>query len=480
MKTREELESAGNQILNSVRTELYLSMRFMGAALGSLDFRMDLSTRTLGTDAVSIRFNPLYLIKNYLERPELLNRAYMHMIMHCLFRHMFSAKEHEDAGLWDLCCDIAAESVVDSMDYPTILRVSSDFRQEWYERLEAEVKVLTAEKIYHYFILKKRDPYLEESLRQEFSLCDHSFWERMQDDDPDNEMNTGDMQSDADAKNHMNENMDGNNRQDGSSSEEGEHKESKDATPLGSVNPKEDDWKDTAKRIESELLTYSKDAAEDAGRLTWLLKLQNRRRKSYKEFLERFSVVREEVGVDMDSFDYGFYMYGLNLYGNMPLIEENEFREVKKTEELVIAIDTSASCKDRLVQQFLNETGALLKNRESFFKKVNIRIIECDDNIQNDTKIVSPDDIEKYAESFTAHGGYGTDFRPVFSYVEDLRAKGELLNLKGLMYFTDGFGEYPKVPTSYDTVFVFYGDEERDDTRVPDWALKLYLDADNT
>ena len=44
MKTRIELETTGNKILNSVRTELYLSMRFMGPALGSLGFKMDLST----------------------------------------------------------------------------------------------------------------------------------------------------------------------------------------------------------------------------------------------------------------------------------------------------------------------------------------------------------------------------------------------------------------------------------------------------
>lgn len=54
-----------------------------------------------------------------------------------------------------------------------------------------------------------------------------------------------------------------------------------------------------------------------------MLKLSSRERKSYKEFLKRFAVVREEVSVDMDSFDYGFYMYGLQHYGNMPLIEEN-------------------------------------------------------------------------------------------------------------------------------------------------------------
>ena len=75
-------------------------------------------------------------------------------------------------------------------------------------------------------------------------------------------------------------------------------------------------------------------------------------------------------------------MYGLQHYGNMPLIEENEFREAKKIEELVIAIDTSASCKEKLVQQFLNETGAILKHQESFFHKVHIRIIECDNQIQ--------------------------------------------------------------------------------------------------
>lgn len=222
--------------------------------------------------------------------------------------------------------------------------------------------------------------------------------------------------------------------------------------------------------------TYAKDAAEDAGKLLWMLSLHNRVRKSYKDFLKKFAVVREEVSIDMDSFDYGFYMYGLNMYGNMPLIEENEYREAKRIEELVIAIDTSASCKDRLVQQFLNETGAILKNQESFFHRVHIRILECDNQIQKDIRITELEEMEKYADQFAVQGGYGTDFRPVFSYVEELRKRGELRNLKGLMYFTDGFGTYPTKPTDYDTVFVFYGDEEKEEEKVPDWAMKLYLD----
>lgn len=471
MKTREQLEATGNKILNSVRTELYLSMRFMGPALGSLGFAMDLSTRTVGTDAVYIRFNPTYLLQTYIERPEILNRTYMYMLMHCLFRHMFSAKQHEDAQLWDLCCDIAVESVVDSMDYPTILRVTSDFRQEWYEKLEKEVSVLTAEKLYQYFMLRKRDPYLEESLRQEFLLCDHSFWQRMEKEPP-QEQNKNQPPVPQE------------NPQMDSDQQENAGEKTSDATPLGKTDPKEDEWKEHAKRIESDMETYAKDAAADAGKLAWMLKLSSRERKSYKEFLKRFAVVREEVSVDMDSFDYGFYMYGLQHYGNMPLIEENEFREAKKIEELVIAIDTSASCKEKLVQQFLNETGAILKHQESFFHKVHIRIIECDNQIQKDIPIKNLDEIGKYTEQFSVSGGYGTDFRPVFSYVEKLRNSGELKNLKGLMYFTDGYGEYPKKPTDYQTVFVFYGDDTPQKTfsgepiKVPDWAVKLYLSED--
>lgn len=253
MKTRIELETTGNKILNSVRTELYLSMRFMGPALGSLGFKMDLSTRTLGTDAAFIRFNPTYLLHTYIERPEMLNRAYMHMLMHCLFRHMFSAKEHEDTELWDLCCDIAVESVVDSMEYPSILRVTSDFRQQWYEKLTAELKVLTAEKLYHYFILRKRDPYLEESLRQEFAMCDHSFWERMQPPEDGDDNNPKAPMENESSESESEQPPTGEKQQD--------------TTPMGSMDPKEEEWKENAKRIESDMETYAKDAAEDAGKL---------------------------------------------------------------------------------------------------------------------------------------------------------------------------------------------------------------------
>ena len=464
MKTREQLEATGNKILNSVRTELYLSMRFMGPALGSLGFAMDLSTRTVGTDAVYIRFNPTYLLQTYIERPEILNRTYMHMLMHCLFRHMFSAKQHEDAQLWDLCCDIAVESVVDSMDYPTILRVTSDFRQEWYEKLEKEVSVLTAEKLYQYFMLRKRDPYLEESLRQEFLLCDHSFWQRMEKEPP-QEQNKNQPPVPQE------------NPQMDSDQQENAGEKTSDATPLGKTDPKEDEWKEHAKRIESDMETYAKDAAADAGKLAWMLKLSSRERKSYKEFLKRFAVVREEVSVDMDSFDYGFYMYGLQHYGNMPLIEHLEYQEMNRMEELVIAIDTSGSCDGETVRRFLGETYSILSEKENFFHKMKVYLIQCDCCIQDVKVIHSEEEWKEYSKNITIQGRGGTDFRPVFRYVKEQQEKKEIRSLKALIYFTDGDGIYPGSKPDYETAFVFLHKTEKMEL-VPPWAIRLVAEQE--
>ena len=54
--------------------------------------------------------------------------------------------------------------------------------------------------------------------------------------------------------------------------------------------------------------------------------------------------------MDPDSFDYVFYSYGLSLYGNMPLIEPQEVKEVYRIQEFVIVIDVSMSCSGELVR----------------------------------------------------------------------------------------------------------------------------------
>ena len=161
----------------------------------------------------------------------------------------------------------------------------------------------------------------------------------------------------------------------------------------------------------------------------------------------------------------------------MPLIEPLEYKEVKRIREFVIAIDTSGSTSGDLVQTFLTKTWNILQSTESFFSKVNIHIIQCDAEIQEAVKVSSKEEFEQYIQTMTIKGLGGTDFRPVFSYVDQLIQHKEFQNLKGLIYFTDGQGEFPTKMPEYNTAFVYVQDEYNNPD-VPPWAIKLVLDKD--
>lgn len=150
----------------------------------------------------------------------------------------------------------------------------------------------------------------------------------------------------------------------------------------------------------------------EAGELLQYLKVENRERYDYRQFLQKFVTLKEDMRVDDDAFDFIFYTYGLQMYGNLPLIEALEYKEVKKVEELVIAIDTSESCEGETVKRFLEETYAILSSSESFFHKMNVHIIQCDAAVQMDKRITSKEELAQFMEDFELRGSGGTDFLP--------------------------------------------------------------------
>ena len=216
-----------------------------------------------------------------------------------------------------------------------------------------------------------------------------------------------------------------------------------------------------------------------SGELSEELTIRNTGTYDFTHFLKQFARQGEEIKTDIESFDYIPYLYGLEHYGNIPLIEHLEYQEVNRLEELVIAIDTSGSCSLDTVRKFMEETYSILSNHENFFRKMNVYVIQCDSFIQDMAHITSEQDWQDYLKNLTIHGRGGTDFRPVFEYVEELRAKKELKDLKGLLYFTDGDGIYPEIPTDYKTAFVFYKEKEQHQ-KVPAWAACLTLDTERS
>lgn len=420
------IETVSEQILKIARNELYLNMRFLDVSLSSMAFVMDEAVRPLGTDGFCLYYHPQYLGGMYREERILVNRAYLHIVLHCIFRHLIR-REGREKERWNLSCDIVAESMIDSMQHRSVRRSKSWLRRETYRKLRERMKVLTPDRVYG---VLERWELSEQELRQlaeEFYVDDHCYWPEDDDRKRQNEI--------------------------------------------------ENRWKNQSEQMETEMETFSKEASQASGNLLEQVRVENRERFDYRQFLRKFSVLKEEMTVDEDSFDYVFYSYGLRLYGNMPLIEPQEWKEVQKVEEFVIVIDTSMSCSGDLVKKFLEETYSVLSENNSFFRRVNIHIIQCDDEVKTDQKITSQEELKEYMDNLELWGEGGTDFRPAFAYVEELKEKHEFSRLRGLIYFTDGQGIYPAKKPGFETAFVFMK-EDYEDVNVPPWAMKLILEEE--
>lgn len=422
----EKLKSLGVSILCAARDELYFSMRFLDVALSSFVYQMDSSVSPFGTDGAVMYFHPQQLGGLLRENRILVNRGYLHMVFHCIFRHMF--KRTDDERYWDLSCDIAAEHLIDGCDKRPVRWSRSLLRRETYRKLETGGRVMNAERIFRELKAWELTEKELSRLEEEFRTDDHRYWE---------------------------------NR--------------------GPERKKEPElsrkWQEINEKMETDLETFSKEASEENGSFLGQLRVENRERQDYREFLRKFSVLREEMGTDPDTFDYGFYSYGLTLYGNMPLIEPLETREVRRIADFVIVIDTSMSCSGTLVRRFLEETYSVLKQNDSYFRRVNVHIIQCDEKVHSDVKITLEKELKKYMDQFELYGEGGTDFRPAFAYVDELLGRGEFDDLKGLIYFTDGYGIYPSRMPPYKTAFVFLEEDYRD-ADVPAWAIRLVLRED--
>lgn len=425
----QELDVVGlcTRILQNSRNELYLNMRYLDLSLSSLGFEMDPACRGLGTDGFVIYYHGEYLCDLYRRGRVLVNRAYLHMVLHCLFCHM-DTMGRRDGRMWNLACDIAAESVIDGLYLKCVHIQTPPFRMDWYGRLRQRLQVVNAEGVYKALEEMKLTERQLERLEAEFLVDDHQYWQLPPD-----------------------------------------------APKTGVV--RQNQWSNNREKLQTEMETMGNQQDEDTKSLLEQVQVENRSRYDYRRFLQKFSVLREEMQVDEDSFDYVFYTYGLSLYGNMPLVEPLESKEVSRIEDFVLVIDTSMSCSGDLVRRFLEETYSVLCQSDSYFKKTNIHIIQCDDQVQQDRRITCRQEMEAYMQEFSIIGQGGTDFRPAFEYVNQMLGRGEFHRLKGLLYFTDGEGIYPVKRPVYDTAFVFVK-EQYTDISVPSWAMKVILEPE--
>lgn len=417
-------EEMSEKILKLIRHELYLDLRYFGPALSALAFSRTEGLLTFATDGMRLYYSTEPLLRVFQKNTAFLDRAYLHCVLHCLFRHLWLMGGRKKR-LWSVSCDIVAEYVIDSMDKPSTKRILSLIRKNVYGELQSSRRGISAAVVYEW--LKEKSEKEQRGLAAEFYTDDHRFWP---------------------AENN----------------------------PFASacIQAREN-WEKTARQTELERNFRGGEQTKGEQLLSSQIKAAAGRR-SYRDFLRKFTVLKEEPRLDPEEFDLGYYAYGLELYGNLPLIEPLETRETYKIREFVIVIDTSDSTSGTLVQSFLKETFSVLSQKQSFFARSRIRILQCDSQIQREDVVTCRREFERLMEEITLLGGGGTDFRPAFSYVELLRKQGHIRRLDGLLYFTDGKGIYPKKRPEYPTAFLFLEDYE--ETAVPPWAMRLRLEPE--
>ena len=459
-----QADGLAREVLDLARSTLLVHLRFLDLALSR--FTPVSYPGTLATDGQKLFYDVYYLLNAYRQEQNRPVRDYLHMVLHCVFHHLFTGPGI-DRRCWDLACDIAVEAAIRDLDLPCAACRRDRAQEETLAALAEQVHPLTAEKLYRHLLDQNLRPDQIAQLRQPFLADDHRAWYlpvkggssaggEGQEPPPEGGIPARDKQGRG-----------------GSSARR------KQDPPSGTEERKELEkaWKEISRRIQVDLETASRRHGLDAGSLVQSLRPVTREHYDYADFLRRYMSLGEVVQVNNDEFDYIFYTYGLSLYGNMPLVEPLEYKEVRRIREFVVAIDTSGSVSGDLVQRFVTKTYNILRQQENFFTKINLHIIQCDAQIQEDAHITCQRDFEDYLAHTELHGFGGTDFRPVFQYVDQLIRDGAFTNLRGMIYFTDGAGIFPERKPDYDAAFVFVGDEGLDPD-VPVWAIKLVLQSE--
>ncbi len=401
------------EILDSSAGAVCVDARFFTKAILSLKLDAISGEGMPECDGTSIKFPSDSLVSMYKDDPNLVSRAIAHCALHCILGHSTPNDETSPRGIAE---DMAVEYILDSLGTPHLSLPDGPDRMYSFERLVAMAGSPSVDRIADE-IAKESKWKLSMYTRLFNRDCHRS---RIADDER---------------------------------------------------------WREISRQALTEVEGFSGMLTGRTDTFMRLLRIRNRRRHDYREFLRRFVSRSSLPKEDPDTFDPIYYTLGLQRYGNIPLVDSSEMTESRTVDEFVIVLDTSGSVMKGPMMRFLEES--LNAVRQCLPDgRARIHVVQCDDMVRSDVLISSATDMASLSERFELNGGGGTDFRPAFEYVDSLIEGGELRHLKGMMYFTDGLGTFPEGRPSYDVAFVFCDDGSKEHP-IPPWAMKIELTPDD-
>lgn len=278
--TIQKQQIAGD-IMEYVKRRLLLNLRYLSRAIYALPPSENEQISRIGTDGQFLWYETSYAIHSFQYDRNRLNRIYLHTLLHCIFRH-FDVRPDIDRKLWNLSCDIAVENILQELHLPDMKIPEESGQFEFLSLLAGRLNLLSAEKIYHFFI---EEVFTENSAAQKSDIDlplteqlfygdDHSFWYQ--------------QTTDRQTKNLEKESINAKIFEDLDVTDPDELR----------VIPKvelTDEWKKIADIIKIDLETESTNKGVHAGSLNWQLQVTGRDRIDYRDFLRStFSILKSQ------------------------------------------------------------------------------------------------------------------------------------------------------------------------------------------
>lgn len=390
--------------LAAARTRLIMERPFLGALVMHLPLKIGgEGCTTTGTDAKAFYFNPGFIDNLNLAQTQF---VLAHEAMHCAMGHTHR-RNHRVKQRWDVACDHAVNLIlIEEGLKPPLHGILAD----------QNYLTLSAEEIY---------PLIPEDT-QEASFDQHMF-------DNDNESGASpdetERQNDPDAGEASGQGKEGQ-----SEAEEKQGSGSQPSQKPNELSPSEreelaEQWKNR--------LAAAAQAARQAGKLSqsmmrWVDDLLAPS-LPWRALLARFFAANQRD-------DYSW---------RRPSRREGDALLPRLSSDgidVVAAIDTSGSISDDELREFVTELDALKGQ-----VRARVTLLACDNHVADESPWeFEPWDTMALPDELSGHGG--TDFRPVFDWVEH---ENRCPNI--LVYFTDAEGDFPAVPPNYPVIWLVKG-----------------------
>lgn len=378
------------------RVKLLMEYPFFGVLALHLKLKETPSIPTAATDGRYYFYNPKFV--EGLDDAEL-NFLSAHEVLHPALGHLWR-RGSRDKVIWNHAADYCINGMIKESD-PT----GKDFKIIKGALIDDRFKGMFSEEIYD--ILIKDEDYVKKAkqaaqgaggLGNGGTLDSHDEWEEA----------------------------------DSQSGEEGSDGQA------GGMDNNQEDWE--GRIVQASQAAEGKGKGNLPGAIKRLIKDLVQPQKNWKELLAEF--VQTEIN------DYGWTPPNSHhIWRDLYLPDFNE--EVDVVNNIVFAIDTSGSIGQREMRTFISECVGCMNQ---YGGKVKGWLIYCDAAIHPNGVYELED-----AEYSVPTGGGGTDFRPVFNWIEDNIIK-EGKECAGLCYLTDGYGDYPSKPPSYPVLWVLTSD----------------------